>query len=127
MADWRDPPAAVTDRPPFDLVIAADVLYEARNVDALLELLPRLVAPGGGAWIADPRRPDSKRLLEGLEALGWSHGIEVVPVRCRRDESGPIVIIHRLAPPAPAADPSPERGKPAGRGSGTLPGAVDPR
>jgi len=102
VADWRDPPPAVTDRAPFDLVIAADVLYEARNVDALLAMLPRLVGPRGRAWIADPRRPDSTRLWEGLEAMGWSHGIEVVPVRCRRDESGPIVIIHRLAPPGAA-------------------------
>jgi predicted nicotinamide N-methyase len=127
IVDWRDPPPALMDRAPFDLVIAADVLYEARNVDALLGLLPRLVAPAGGAWIADPRRPDSARLLEGLAALGWSHGIEVVPVACRRDESGPIVIIHRLVPPAPAAGASPDRGKPAARGSGKLASADDPR
>jgi hypothetical protein len=123
---WAEP-AALLARAPFDLVLAADVLYERRNVDSLRELLPRLVAPGGGAWIADPRRPDSRLLMEALVEDGWSHDVEAVKVECRRDESGPIVILHRLAPPAPAASTSPNRGKPAGRGSARLPGVDDPR
>jgi predicted nicotinamide N-methyase len=127
VVDWLDPPPALMDAAPFDLVLAADVLYERRNVDSLLELLPRLVAPGGGAWIADPRRPDSRLLMEALAERGWSHHVEAVKVECRRDESGPIVIVHRLAPPAPAAGTSPNRGKPAGRGSAKLRGADGPR
>jgi predicted nicotinamide N-methyase len=127
VVDWRDPPPTLVERAPFDLVVAADVLYETRNVDALLELLPRLVAPGGGAWIADPRRPDSTRLMDGLGELGWSHGVEAVPVACRRDESGPIVIIHRLARPALAAAASPDRGKPAAGGWGRITVTDDPR
>jgi predicted nicotinamide N-methyase len=122
VVDWREPPPQVLAAAPFDLVVAADVLYESRNVDALLALLPRLVAPDGAAWIADPRRPEAARLMEALRELGWTHAVEAVPVACRRDESGPIVIIHRLAP-----GPSPERGKPAGRTSGTLLGADGPR
>jgi predicted nicotinamide N-methyase len=39
---------------PFDLVLAADVLYEPRNSVQLLELLPRL---GGEVLLADPGRP----------------------------------------------------------------------
>jgi predicted nicotinamide N-methyase len=50
--DWNAPDE-LTARGPFDLVLAADVLYERRNVATLLSLLPRL-APE--AWIADPGR-----------------------------------------------------------------------
>src|SRR4051812_22946375 len=35
-------PAPLIERGPWDLVLASDVLYEARNADALLDLLPRL-------------------------------------------------------------------------------------
>lgn len=49
--DWAQDPAALG--PPFDLVIAADVLYERRNGEALLAVLPRL---GAEVWIADPER-----------------------------------------------------------------------
>jgi predicted nicotinamide N-methyase len=53
IADWTAPEALV-ERGPFDLVLAADVLYERPAVAALLSLLPRL---GPRAWIADPGRP----------------------------------------------------------------------
>src|SRR4029079_6000394 len=37
-------PDAIVERAPWDLVLAADVLYERRNVPLLLDLLPRLGA-----------------------------------------------------------------------------------
>ena len=52
-ADWAAPEALVA-RAPFDLVFAADVLYEQSAAAPLLELLPRL-APE--ALVADPGRP----------------------------------------------------------------------
>ena len=52
-ADWFFPEALI-GRGPFDLVLAADVLYFDVAVDALLDLLPRL-APR--AMLADPGRP----------------------------------------------------------------------
>jgi predicted nicotinamide N-methyase len=57
--DWGAP-APVNG--PFDLVLAADVLYEQRNVDQLLDLLPRLVIDGE-VWLTDPRRPPGMRFL----------------------------------------------------------------
>lgn len=48
----------------FDLVLAADVLYEERNADQLTTLLPRVVAPDGRALVADPGRDDARRFLE---------------------------------------------------------------
>jgi predicted nicotinamide N-methyase len=58
--DWTEP-AELIRRAPFDLVLAADVLYERRNVATLLSLLPRL-APE--AWLADPGRPAAGAFLE---------------------------------------------------------------
>jgi predicted nicotinamide N-methyase len=54
-------PEPLLARAPWDLVLASDVLYEARNGDALLPLLPRL---GGEVWIADPGRPAAAPFLE---------------------------------------------------------------
>jgi predicted nicotinamide N-methyase len=56
---WTSP-AVLLERAPWDLVLAADVLYEARNAEALLPLLPRL---GGEIWLADPGRPASGDFL----------------------------------------------------------------
>jgi predicted nicotinamide N-methyase len=58
--DWAQP-EALLERSPFDLVLAADVLYERASVARLLSLLPRL-APE--AWIADPGRPAAGPFLE---------------------------------------------------------------
>ena len=54
-------PEPLLERAPWDLVLASDVLYEARNGDALLPLLPRL---GGEIWLADPGRPAAEPFLE---------------------------------------------------------------
>jgi predicted nicotinamide N-methyase len=58
--DWAKPDELV-GRAPFDLVLAADVLYERASVAALLSLLPRL-APE--AWLADPGRPAADAFVE---------------------------------------------------------------
>jgi hypothetical protein len=52
------------ERAPWRYVLASDVLYEQRNVDLLLELLPRLVDRTGEVLIADPRRRPAERFLE---------------------------------------------------------------
>jgi predicted nicotinamide N-methyase len=58
--DWAAP-GDLVGRGPFDLVLAADVLYERAAVAQLLSLLPRL-APT--ALIADPGRPAAEAFLE---------------------------------------------------------------
>jgi predicted nicotinamide N-methyase len=68
---WREP-AELLERAPWPLVLAADVLYELRNVDLLLGLLGRLVAPGQGqVLLADPGRPPWSVFADGLAAAGW--------------------------------------------------------
>ena len=60
VVDWADPDE-LAGRAPFDLVLAADVLYERASVPLLLSLLPRL-APE--AWLADPGRPAADAFIE---------------------------------------------------------------
>jgi predicted nicotinamide N-methyase len=57
--DWASPEWLVA-RAPFDLVLAADVLYERASVAQLLALLPRL-APR--VLLADPGRPAADAFL----------------------------------------------------------------
>jgi predicted nicotinamide N-methyase len=53
-------PEPLLGRAPFDLILASDVLYEARNVDVLLDLLPKL---GNDVWLTDPGRKPAERFL----------------------------------------------------------------
>jgi predicted nicotinamide N-methyase len=67
--DWRDCTALPAGR--FDLVLAADVLYEARNAAPLLAALRHTVAEGGRALVADPGRRHAKAFLDGAHSDGW--------------------------------------------------------
>jgi predicted nicotinamide N-methyase len=61
--DWSAP-GEILARSPWQLVLGSDVLYERRNVDQMLDLLPRLVDRTGEVWIADPGRQTSMEFLE---------------------------------------------------------------
>jgi predicted nicotinamide N-methyase len=54
----------LVERAPWRYVLASDVLYEPRNVDLMLDLLPRLVDRSGEVLIADPSRRPAERFLE---------------------------------------------------------------
>jgi predicted nicotinamide N-methyase len=69
LLDWFSP--RLDGLGPFDLVFAADVLYERRNAPALADLVPRLLAPGGEAIFADPRRPPAPSFLETMRVRGF--------------------------------------------------------
>jgi len=71
--NWRRPEPALfaAAGEGFPVVLAADVLYEGRDVDPLLGLVERLVAPGGFLWLAEPGRPVAARFLEAAKAAGW--------------------------------------------------------
>jgi predicted nicotinamide N-methyase len=60
VVDWHFP-GPLVDRAPFELALAADILYLPSSADAMLELLPRLASE---AWIADPGRADAGTFLE---------------------------------------------------------------
>lgn len=99
LIDWREPPADLLAAAPFDLVVAADVLYEARNVEPLCTLLGQLTRPGGEVVIADPRRPDAATFLGALSSAGWTVRTHEMAVEERPDETGPIVELHRISSP----------------------------
>lgn len=72
--DWFAPGVAWPGaRPPrWPLVLAADVLYEARNGPALLATLDDVVAADGEAWIADPGRPSATPFWRAANRAGWA-------------------------------------------------------
>jgi predicted nicotinamide N-methyase len=93
VCSWTDP-GPLLERAPWDLVLASDVLYEARNAEALLALLPRLAGARGEIWLADPGRPPAAGFLA---AAG-----EAFEVHSRPAAELPQGAVHRLRPRRPA-------------------------
>jgi len=61
---WSEP-APLLRAAPWDLVLGADLLYEARNAEQLGALLPRL---GAEVVLAEPGRPYAQEFLERFHA-----------------------------------------------------------
>ena len=78
---WDRPEPLLRDAP-WPLVLGADLLYERRNAEALLELLPRL---GADVLLADPGRPFARGFLERAAAR-WE----------LRTETEGAMALHRL-------------------------------
>jgi predicted nicotinamide N-methyase len=87
VCDWAEPPAALADAP-WDVVLAADVLYERRNVAPLLVFLARALAGGGEALVADPGRPPAGAFVAAARPR-----FTLTTVRHR---GRPRVAVHRL-------------------------------
>jgi len=83
---WDAPPEPLG--PPWPLVLASDVLYERRNVEPLLALLPRLTAASGEIWLADPGRAPATEFL-ARAAERWR--IDAIP-----HDGSAHVSVHRL-------------------------------
>ena len=62
-ADWAEHGDLLVEQGPFDLVLAADVLYTIANKETALELFPSLLAPGGEIRLADPDRANARNFL----------------------------------------------------------------
>lgn len=97
--NWRN--AADVDRllehGPFSVVLAADVLYEQRDIVPLLALLGRLVAPGGTLVLAHPGRPPATRFLERARNDGWGGTVhEYMGPWPDPNDFGVVVFVHRL-------------------------------
>jgi predicted nicotinamide N-methyase len=61
---WDEPEPLLREAP-WDLVLGADLLYEARNAEQLAELLPRL---GSEALLGEPGRPYARAFLARFAA-----------------------------------------------------------
>ncbi len=75
VADLREPGDELVEAGPFDLVLAADVLYAPVLADALARLIPLLTAPGGRALVVFPWRGQADDLARSLEQAGM--GVEL--------------------------------------------------
>jgi predicted nicotinamide N-methyase len=100
--NWRnvaETRAAVGDRR-FPVLLAADVLYERRDIVPLLVLVDELIEPGGAFWLAEPGRPVAAEFLALAAARGWRR-------RSRQHlgpwpdaaDAGVVVGLHELRPP----------------------------
>jgi len=73
--NWRAPetPALLgtQSRGGFRLILAADVLYEGRDVFPLLRLIERLLTPDGMLWLAEPHRKTAQRFMNTVVQHGW--------------------------------------------------------
>lgn len=88
--DWRTP----EDLPRFDLVLAADVLYDKMNVSPLADLVPKLLEPDGELLLADPRRDYAGKFLEAMEREGFEQSAESIGVE--QDGKSVEVMLYRL-------------------------------
>jgi predicted nicotinamide N-methyase len=87
VCSWTEPEPLLR-RAPWDLVLASDVLYERRNADLLLDLLPRL---GDEVWLADPGRPPAARFLDAARRQ-W----EITSTRTPELANGAVHRLRRL-------------------------------
>lgn len=89
--DWR----ALDGLGRFAWILAADVLYESRNVPAVLAALSTLLAEDGEAWLSDPGRAGlgpfcedlphhGLRLLERRSIPHVAHSVDVTLLRVGR-------------------------------------------
>jgi predicted nicotinamide N-methyase len=99
--NWREPDSGffrvVGDG--FPIVLAADVLYEGRDVDPLRALVERIVAPGGMLWLAEPGRPPARRFVEEMTAAGWAESVStyIGPWPDPEDNArGVVVQVHQM-------------------------------
>jgi ETFB lysine methyltransferase len=67
LVNWREWPADIGT---FDVVVAADVLYEKEYATLVAQCLARALAPNGEAVIADPGRLALSAFREALPTVG---------------------------------------------------------
>ena len=103
--DIAEPPRALLDAAPFDLVLLADMLYERQLAAKIALLLPRLAEPGGTVLIAYPWDRAADELQERLTARGWTTSTETTSAPGWGADGAPTPI-HLLTLQAPEAAPT---------------------
>jgi SAM-dependent methyltransferase len=66
--DWRWPPTDLS----VPVILAADLLYELRNVEPLVKLIKKVLRPDGVCLMTDQDRPPAHHLREMLPNVGLS-------------------------------------------------------
>lgn len=95
-AEWSE----WEDAGSYGWIIGSDILYGEESQPHLRRILETNLAPGGRVLLSDPFRAVSLRLLEALEADGWSVTLSKWSVG---EEAQPRPIaVYELAAPRPA-------------------------
>ena len=66
-ADWTHWPL----RERWPIILGSDLTYERASHGPLLDVLDRALAPGGGAYLADPGRPMTEAFMAEARTQGW--------------------------------------------------------
>lgn len=71
--NWRDPRADLLQESgeQWPIVLAADVLYEQRDIEPVLNVLERITAPDGMVLLAEPGRRPARDAMELAAKRGW--------------------------------------------------------
>jgi predicted nicotinamide N-methyase len=83
LLDWRDLP---DER--FPLILGADVIYEARLVPLVANVLAAMLAPGGVGWIATPYRLSAEGFPAAVASLGLTCRAE--PATATTEDGRPV-------------------------------------
>jgi predicted nicotinamide N-methyase len=103
--NWRDPSPVLVAQSPFPVVLAADVLYEGRDVQPLWALLDQILLPGGTLWLAEPGRPPAQRFVQVAKLVGWHEELVEHPGPWPDpDDAGVVVRLHKLTKPSLSTD-----------------------
>lgn len=100
--NWRDADDQQTleDLGPFPMVLAADVLYERRDIEPLLTLIDRVLSPGGMFWLAHPRRNPAEEFVAEANERGLRGSVSTRSGPWTDpNDNGATVEIHRLVRP----------------------------
>ena len=97
--NWRAsaPDAGAEIEAPYPVVLAADILYEQRDIQPLLAFLDRVLAPDGLLWLAEPGRPVALAWLDAARRAGWEIETEEHPGPWPDPKDADVVVgLHRL-------------------------------
>lgn len=76
LADWR----TWRHSPRYDLILGADILYDATLHFYLEAIFRKNLLPGGRLWLSDPGRPQALDFAVQLEAHGWRLELQTITV-----------------------------------------------
>ena len=106
--DWRELPP---DLGPFDVVVAADVLYEREYAQLVSATIRATLKPGGVAMVADPGRAALEQFRIDAAALGLVETDVLTTLVVPEDSAGDLVARARpgasgLTPPSAGVRPA---------------------
>lgn len=92
IGDWHD--WRMTEV--VDLIIGADVIYDAADHAVVLTILSRTLAPSGAALFTDPMRENQHAFIVAATAAGWTVVRSIVHVADLKSTSGAVLPIALL-------------------------------